>query len=325
MRRSALAATVAVASLAVLAGCTPPVPEVVTAPAVQEPAAITQTQVDRIVPATFAELAAADEARDAGLLTARVADPAATIRGVQYALSEAGDEGAVTELPGTMQAVYVSAEGVFPRVMIGVSEAAEDSTPVVLMWVQEDIDADYALVNWAHMIPGASLPAMPGTATGSNQLPLDTDTLAVTPEQAVNDYVTLLTEGSGSDVAESFEADTYRERLFEARKALDAAAKKGDGGFKDTIEARLDGTFAMATADGGALVFAPLTITSRLAVKNGATVSISAADKALVEGDLKAAVTHTYSDFIVIHIPADPEAKPAVVAADHHLVRVQAK
>ncbi|WP_062297763.1 hypothetical protein [Demequina maris] len=325
MRRQTTLAAAAVAGLVVLAGCTPAVPEPVAAPAAQETSAITQTQIDRIVPATFAELEAADEARKASLLGERVGGTAVTVRGVEYQLRKAGDKQAIEEIPSTMQAVYVSAEGVFPRLMVGVSEAPEDATPVVLVWLQEDIDADYVMQNWAHMVPGATLPAMPGPAVGSNQLPLDSDAVDPSPEQVVRDYVKLLRQGAKSDFADDFAADTYRARLFAARKVLTAAAKKGDGSYVDTVQPQLDDTYAMATADGGALVFAPLVVTSSLRVKGGATVSISDADKALVKGKLKDRVTHTYNDLVVIHVPADGGGKPTVVAADHHLVSVEAK
>ncbi|WP_062291375.1 hypothetical protein [Demequina phytophila] len=325
MRRQAAVAGAALAGIALLAGCTPAVPEPVAAPAAQETSAITQTQIDRIVPATFAELKAADKAKDASLLGERVQGTAVTVRGVQYQLAKAGDKSAIEELPAQQQAVYVSAEGVFPRIMVGVTEAPEDATPVVLLWEQTGIDADYALVDWAHMVPGATLPAMPGPAVGSNQLPLDSDAVDPTPEAVVSSYVTLLRKGPKSDVADEFAADTYRARLFAARKVLTAAAKKGDGDYVDTIQPQLEDTFAMATADGGALVFAPLVVRSSLRVKGGATVSISDADKTLVKGKLKDRVTHTYRDLVVIHIPANGEGKPAVVAADHHLIKVAAQ
>ncbi|SEJ22815.1 hypothetical protein [Demequina mangrovi] len=327
MRRQAAIAGAVALGLAVLAGCTPDVPPAVTAPDAQETSAITQTQIDRIVPATFAELAAADEAADADLLGERVGGMVPRIRAAEYVKVEAGDDAALEEIPDTMQAVYVSAEGEFPRMMVGVTEAPEGNTPLVLLWLQDDIDSEYQLQNWAHMIPGATLPAMPGIAVGSDQLALDGAEVSPSPQQVVQDYVTLLQEGAKSDLADEFEDDTFREQLFAARKVLNTAAKKGDGKYVDTIEPDEDGTYALATADGGALVFAPLLVKSSLRVEGDATVSISDTDKALVKGKLTDRVTHTYRDLVVIHIPpADAEdAKPAVVAADHHLVKVEAK
>ncbi|WP_062386325.1 hypothetical protein [Demequina iriomotensis] len=327
MRRHAAAAGAIALGLVVLAGCTPDVPPAVPAPDAAETSAITQTQVDRIVPATFEELAAADEAKDADLLGERVGGVVPRVRAAQYTLAEAGDKAALETIPSTMQAVYVSAEGVFPRMMVGVSEAPEDSTPVVLLWLQEDVDSEYQLQDWAHMVPGATLPAMPGVAVGSSQLALDSDAVSPSPQQVVDDYLTLLDEGAKSDLADEFAPDTFRDRLFAARKVLNTAAKKGDGSYVDTITSRAEDTYAIATADGGALVFAPIVVRSSLRVKGGATVSISDADKSLVSGKLKDRVTHTYRDLVVIHVPAEgaEDAKPAVVAADHHLIRVEAK
>ena len=80
------------------------------------------------------------------------------------------------------------------------------------------------------------------------------------------------------------------------------------------------------TADGGALVFSPLTIQSTFKVK-GAKVSVPAADKALLTGGkLTTQVVHTYRDFIVLYLPGPAVgSNPGVVAADHNLVKVSPK
>ncbi|WP_296667835.1 hypothetical protein [Demequina sp.] len=325
MRRTLAAATAAAASLAVVAGCTPDVPTPATALPAQEAAAVVQSQIDRIVPATFDELAAADAELDSRLLGERVSGFARWVRVAEYRQRRAGDEMAIEEIPATMQAVYTSAEVTWPRVMVGVTTQPADATPVVAFWVQEAVESDYQLVNWAHMVPGATLPAMPGSTTGAAQLPLDTDALPVSPEQVVADYLDLLREGPSSDLADQFEPDTYRDRLFDNRKVLTETAKKGEGNYLDTIQPSMDNTFALQTADGGALVFAPIAITSTIAVKNGATVSLPSAYAPLVDGTVKDRVALQYHDFLVFHVPADPEAKPAVVAADHHLIRVTAE
>lgn len=325
MRRTVAVAALGATSLAALAGCTPAVPEVATAAEPAETAAVVETQVDRIVPATFEELAAADEALDASLLDARVTGTAKAVRRAQYTQADAGVNNAVEEIPSTLQATYVSAATGWPRIMAGVTEAPEDATPVVALWVQEDVESAYQMVEWAHMIPGATLPAMPGVATGATQLPLDTDTLSISPEDAIADYVTLLQKGAKNDLNDQFAPDSYRERLFAARKVLTQTAKKGDGTYVDTVQPRMDDAYAFETADGGALVFAPLRITSSLAVKGGATVSVPKRARALADGKLDDKVSLYYRDFVVIHIPADAEEQPAVVAADHHLIRLDAK
>lgn len=325
MRRTAALVAVSAASFAVLAGCTPTIPPPVTAPPPPEAAAVTQSQIDRIVPATFEELAAADAELDSRLLGERVSGFARWVRVAEYRLRRAGDEAAVDEIPSTMQAVYVSAETDWPRVMVGVTTQPDDATPVVAMWIQEGVDTDYQLVNWGHMIPGATLPSMPGPATGASQLPVDADTLPASPEQVVGDYLELLREGPDSDLDARFAPDTYRERLFEVREVLTETAEQGDGNYVDTIQPSLDNTYVLETADGGALVLAPIAIRSTIAVANGATLELPAAFSPLIDGEVEDRASLQYHDFVAFHIPADPDALPAVVAADHHLIRVTAE
>ncbi|WP_297084434.1 hypothetical protein [uncultured Demequina sp.] len=320
-----LAAVAGLSALA-LAGCVSDVPEPVTSPPdLEASGALLEPQSDRIVAETMAELAAADRARRPGRLNDRVGGDAVTIRGVQYTLAKADDGPAPVTLPAEMQAVYVSAADTWPRTMVTVSEQAdEDSTPVVMLWVQEDILTDYQMRNWAHMIPGATLPAMPGPSTGAEQLAMDSDAVSPTPQEVVESYVELLRAGGGSDLDETFAPDSYRERLFTARSTLTDAAKEADGEYVETVQPSIANSFAMATADGGALVFAPLTIDSSFTVED-ATVSIDEADQPLLDGELDDTVTHSYLDFIVIHIPgADAEegSLPGVVAAEHNLIRV---
>ena len=167
---------------------------------------------------------------------------------------------------------------------------------------------------------------MAGPATGAAQLALDDPQLSPTAGVVLDNYLKLLQDGPKSSLNDDFAPDTYREQLFTARTVLTKAAKKAKGTYKDTITHTDDGTYVLQTADGGALVFAPLGVTSTFTVKN-AKVSIPAADKALLTGGkLTTKVVHTYNDFIVLYIPGPSlDSKPGVVAADHNLVKVSPK
>ncbi|GMA36694.1 hypothetical protein [Demequina litorisediminis] len=322
MNRLIAASGLATASALLLTGCVADVPAPVTSPPpLTESAALLDDQSARVIEATMEELAAADEEQDAELLTDRVGGDAVTIREAQYTKAT-GDETPVALPPG-QQAVYASAAETWPRTLATVSEqASEDETPVIYLWVQDSIDDDYRLRGWAHMIPGATVPAMPGTTTGAQQFSLDDESLDPTAQAVLDDYLDLLREGSDSDLEDAFEADSYREQLFTARDTLTDAATEQDGEYMDTIESKTDSTYVMGTADGGALLFAPIEITSSFTVED-ATVSIPEADEPLLDGELDDTVTHHYLDMIVMAIPGpDADAKPAVVAADHNLIQV---
>lgn len=321
-RPLAMAAGAAAAVLA-LTACTPEVPVVPASPVMEQQSAVLDSQAERVFAETFAELGAADAASDPDLFGERIGGDAARVRAAQYARAQADDGPAPSELPDEMQAIYVTSAEEWPRVMIGVSEEPDDeSTPIVAIWVQSDVYTPYQLRGWAQMLPGATLPAMPGTSTGAAQLSLTDESVEPSPRQALDDYLDLLREGPGSDLSENFADDVYRDRLFAARETLTEAAGDADGDYVDTVQPRMEHTFSLATADGGALVFAPVTIASSFSVED-ATVSVPAADRPLVDGDLDDKVTHHYRDLVVLYVPGPAtDARPAVVAADHHLVRV---
>lgn len=323
MRRAWVGAIGAAGAMALVTGCVADVPAPVTQPPELELAAsLLEPQAARVVEDTMAELAAADSERDSDLFGVRIGGDAATVRRAEYRRAE-GDGPDPTVLPSTMQALYVSGAEGWPRTLVGVTEqASEDATPVVMFWVQESIESPYQLRGWAHMIPGATLPAMPGPSTGADQVELTDGALDPTAQEQLENYLELLREGSSSDHDEAFAEDNYRERLFAARSTLSEAASDANGEYVDTVQSDIDNTFAMATADGGALVFAPVRIASSFSVER-ATVSIPEADEPLLDGEIDDQVTHHYRDFIVMYIPGpDVDELPAVVAADHNLVRV---
>ncbi len=312
---------VASASLALvaLAGCEIPLPDPSVTPSPVEPGALLGDQSSAIISDTLAEIAAADAASKTEPATLRLGGDAAAVRTAQYVVHAAG--GAAPDvLPAATLAVYGSEAADWPRVMIAVTEPPDETlTPLVLQWVQDDARSAYQLREWAHMLPGAIIPAMPNQAVGFTQIPLDAEGFSQTPQEAIDAYVSVLTEGEPTEA--TFAPDAYRERMFAARAALKAAAAARAGTYEDKIAARPEEAFALLTAEGSVLVLIPLTVTSVFTVP-GAQLSLPAFDKALLEGTLADRVVHHYRDFIVLSVPKDASLLPSVVAADHHLVDV---
>ncbi len=320
-----LVAVAAVAATVGLSSCAIPTPETPPAPTLEDRGAVFTVQSEQIVAETFAELAAADLTPDATLFADRIGGDAALVRAAEYTIaSKGGDK--VTPIPDEILAIYVTSQETWPRIMVAVTKQPETGlTPLVLLWLQDDVQAPYQLRYWSHMLPGAILPAMPGQADGADQLALDAGGLVMTPEVAIDAYVALLTEGAASEHKDEFAEDAYRERMFAARAALDTTAKGRGGTYKDVITARTDEAYVFATGEGGALVFVPFTVTSTFKVP-GAQLTLPTKDKALLEGTLTDQVIHHYSDFMVITLPAaGSDVLPALVATDHHLLEVTLK
>ncbi len=315
---------VASASLALvaLAGCEIPLPDPSVTPSPLEQGALLDGQSSAIFTDTLAEIAEADAARNTELAALRLGGDAAMARSAQYVVHKAGGAAPDVIPPDTL-AVYGPEAGDWPRVMVVVTEPPDETlTPLVLLWVQEDARSAYQLREWAHMLPGAIIPAMPNQAVGFAQIPLDSEGFSHTPQEVVDAYVGVLTEGEPTEA--TFAPDSYRERMFAARKALKAAAVARKGMYVDKIAARPEEAFALLTAEGSALVLIPITVTSVFTVP-GAQLSLPASDKALLTGTLKDRVVHHYRDLIVLIVPKDASLLPSVVAADHHLVDVTLK
>lgn len=321
MRRTVIAAT---ATAVLLAGCASAPPVTSTTPSLAAEAALIETQAATVIDQTFAELDVADAIMDKEAFDTRIAGDAALVRGAEYAVVKKVEDASLSTLPSDMQGIYVSRSQTWPRILAAVSEpAAEELTPVVYLWVQEAVDTPYRLVAWAHMIPGAVLPAMPGQVDGAEPLALGEDGVDPSPRTALEDYVEYLRQGTDSELAGSFAADSYAEQLFGARTTLSKAAKDAGGAYVDTIQPDFASTFALATSDGGALIFAPIDVASSFSVKD-ATLSLSARDAPLLEGSAKDKVTYNYRDFVVLSVPPPGQGElPSVVAAEHHLVSIK--
>lgn len=321
MRRTFVAAT---ATAILLTGCAAAPPQATITPSLEAQASLIDTQASAVIDSTFAELSAADSAKDAELFGSRVGGNAALVRAAEYTVASTVAEEPVSDLPSQMQGVYVSRSELWPRILAAVSEVpADDLTPVVYLWVQESVNEPYRLVAWAHMIPGAVLPAMPGEVNGAEELLLGETGVDPSPRKALEDYVEYLRQGADSEIAASFVEDSYAAQLFSARGVLTAAASAAGGAYLDTIQPDFASTFALATSDGGALIFAPIDIASSFSV-NDATLKLSARDAPLLEGTATAQVTYNYKDFVVLSVPPPGQNQlPGVVAAEHHLVSIK--
>jgi len=306
-----------------LSACSVPVPEPSTSPSLEGRGAVLDAQAERIARQTFDEIDAADAASDAALLDERVSEAASVVRDVEYTVgAEGGDTPEV--ITGDVQAFYTTDSDGWPRPLIGVVAPEDaDHTPVVLVWSQGDVHGLYELTTWASMIPGAVLPAMPPLVSGASSLPSDASGFTMTPGEAIEQYVVLLNEGGGGELDEAFAPDPYREGMFDARASLSSSAKGRGGTYTDTVEADLEESFTLADAEGGALVFVRLAVTSDFNVPGAQLTLLVAADKALLEGTLKSRVVYRYEDVVVIRLrPEGSDLLPGVVAAGQHLVGV---
>ena len=321
------AAVVAVASLA-LVGCAPALPVPVPAPVLAvPPPALTLTQSQRVLAAIGAKLTAADAATSAAGLESRLSGPALASRTAEYSVATTTAGAKVpTALQLDAQTVVIPTTQTWPRVEFVVTEQPDDLTsPRLLVLEQVSPRAEYTLWGWARLLPGIKMPATATPTTGSSPLPVDATGLVATPTDVVARYADVLLNGDGSAFAAQFAApDSYRQSIAAGRAPLSALAASASGTFTETYAPVPDQTFALSTADGGALVVAAMTTSSALTF-SGASLPLppelaAVSGGALAVGaQLRSSLNVAYSDVIAFYVPPAAASTPIQVLGAEHI------
>jgi hypothetical protein len=265
---------------AVLAACTPPLPTPTprAEPAAAQPA-VSVEQVDDVLAYLATTLEDADAVQQADLLTPRVNGPALTIRQAEYVLRTAGDAEAITPIPAAAQTIVAPTTQEWPRTVMVITEPPADlQAPLLLTLVQDSPREQYRLWAWARLFPGVEVPATAQPQVGSAPVEATADTLAVAPADVIAQYVDVLTNGAASAHAAAFTEDPMRAGIAALRDALTAGVVD-KGTVTETYQAYDGGPYAIATADGGAIVVG--------AVQTLSTITLT--DSTLTIGDQTAA------------------------------------
>lgn len=332
-RRFALALVPAL----LVAGCATPLPEPQpeAEPAVA-PAALASTQVDRVLEdmhavideANAAGLAAADadepaEARKeaAAILATRADGAAGRILNAEYVLaSEAGEE-VITVIPDGAQTVVTPATTEWPRVLMVVTEAAEDlQAPMLLTLVQDGPREEYRLWSWERLFGGVELPATYLPAVGSDPVPPDGGTALLTPQETIDHYIGLITDGEDSEYFDEFTDSPLWQRISEQRDAWEEAV--GEGTFAETYTSLKGGPYALATADGGALVVGGFSTVTTLKLSDSTLTVADPATTALLGTDtIEDNLTLTWVATLAFSVPPAGSQDPiTVLGAEYALV-----
>lgn len=319
MRRRA----VALVAVVLLAGCAAPlpVPEPDAVPAVA-PAALGDGQVARVLEDVAATVAAGDAALSGDALAPRVDGPARQIRTAQYVLAAAGATGAVTVLPPAAQTVVTTTAEHWPRVMMTVTEAPEDlRAPLLETFVQTSPRDPYRLWSWARLFPGAQMPATLQPTLGSAPVAADSDAVAVPPGEVLARYADVLTQGAASPHAAEFTDDPLRTRIVQQRDGW-VAAVGAQGSVTETYTPG-ETSWALATADGGAIVVGTVTTVTTLTLVDS-TLTIGDQTAALLgTNTVRSSLAITWTSVVAFEVPPAGSAEPVtVLGAEHQPVSV---
>lgn len=319
--RRARAAVCVLTVAALVTACAPslPEPEPDPVPAVPGPA-LTIDQSTDVLTQVSDVLAKADAALSAADLAPRVEGPALAIRTAEYSVAAAtAGAKAPTVLPEKAQSLVVPNTDAWLRTTYAVTEQPDDLQAQRLLVLQQNAPrGQYKLWGWARLLPGVSMPAMAPPGTGSLPVAPDSTELVATPTDVVAQYADVLTNGDKSEFAAAFEPDDAFRTGIEAGRTVSQQKVQQVGTVAETYTPNPDQVFAVATADGGALVVGGLTTVTTFGIAQG-SLTVGPQDAALSG---KTSVTKnlvvTWADVLAFYVPpAGSSALIQVLAGEH--------
>lgn len=334
-RRRIAGALLGLAGLAGLAGCAVPVPETTPEPesTVVYPV-LDEGRLQRVLDDVRTELQAADEKLDPELLPPRIAGRAEESRAAEYRLAKAtadGDEPYEPRALGTDElAAVVSATKDWPRtVMVATNPPENTNAPRLLVLRQQAPRDNYALIGWVRLLPGVSTPQINAAEIGVDPVAPDDPGLIIAPDEVAAAYAETIEKGDDAEQADLFAENIYQENLRDELSAQQESLEVA-GKVTRSFEVQ-DGVEALATADGGAIVFAGLTSTTKYErTVARSTMKVSAKYAALNDGEAEVdkSVTGTDLHMVVFYIPpadAPDGAQVSVLGAERVLSKVTSK
>ncbi len=321
------ALVVALITVTLGACSTAPLPEPQASPAPDVPAAVvTEAQLDRILAAVAETFVAADAAAAPDQLEGRVTGPARRMREAEYSLAAATGGGIpVSPFTTDPQVAIVSATRDWPRLVGVVTEIPPGANlPLLLALVQTEARGNYQLWSWVRLLPGTEMPATVNPDVGSPPVQADSEALRTSPIATVEHYADILAAGDSSAYAGEFAEDAFRTGFLTAFRSLSESVSVA-GTTELAATATDDPVYAIATNDGGAIVFG--TIDHRLTVRRtvaGATLEVGETLALGGERRVRGSLVAQYLVTVAFHVPpAGSEEQTRVLGAKQVLVGVE--
>ncbi|WP_146070371.1 hypothetical protein [Arthrobacter sp. GMC3] len=294
-----------------------------SAPAVTQKAGfptLLESQVQRIATSVATVVGTGDNAKNAKELESRVSGLALAARTANYKIRSTVDSEAAPQPVNSTRllARVVSTSDTWPRTSMLVTQGENNPLPQLLTMVQNSPREQYKLVMASPLLPGQTFPAV--DKEGSASVPLDAASgLLMSPKDAVaalsDSLVTADSKWKASfkDSVYITDVGTYQSTTLENSKdATVVFSHKADD--KET--------FAMRTADGGALVVVGYTFSVDSTPKKDAKVNVPNASAAALAGGQESStgVVVSYAEPVVMYIPPTADGKITIVSATRDLV-----
>lgn len=308
MRRAPRALVLVAAGMVALTACTPELPTVQTDPAPSvAPPVLSSVQDAAVYEAVGVALGDASTTLDPAELEPRLTGPALALRTVELQVAAAvGNPDGLTELPTTVQSEILPTTQTWPRTALSVSVRPDDlGTERMYVLDQASAREQYKLWAWIRLFPSITLPTFAAPNVGTESVAPDDASLLMTPADAVARYADVLTSREESAFAADFPDDPLRAAMADAFTKQSTIATDLGGTFTETYAAPEGALRSVRTADGGALVIAQIDSASTLTGEEGAVVSPTAAQRALI-GDVPDSNSVSWGRTILVGIYVPP-------------------
>lgn len=336
MKGKAIAALAVAAVL--LAGCSTELPEPVELPELAAPpVALSEDRAAEILALIGQDIAVADAARDASLLTNRVGGPALVLRTAEYELAKKSESLEFSELSATAQQITVPQANTWPRQQLVITQSAgEDVPPLMYLLRQNSVDEPYQLWNWVRLFPGARIPELPTDAIGNTDVFTDDPVLGETLQNLPAQYADFLVKGADSEFAAMFATEDPFQRYLQSRSDAYANVVSDpsvNGSATFSVEPGQFAAEGVATAEGGgAIVFFTLIAKQNLTFEK-ATVTLPTDAAAIVGAErVREGVTLEWNTSVALYIPGpdstetiNPLGAWHVLAAGSAIEKVEAE
>ncbi len=213
-------------------------------------------QIDPIIKAVNAALAAGDAKFDAGALKPRVAGPALSMRTAQYQMHQKNNQAVPTALPASSEITTVTSGNNWPRALINVTGADSSGAKFVEIIRQNQATSPYQLWQWMQLLPKASLPETDVVARGSKTLDLASDAnLLLSPEAAVNTWAQTVFDAKAKNADKVFVDPLMEGKRSELKSLTEGVGNAGKVASTITAADLKNNTLAISLPEkNGALV-----------------------------------------------------------------------
>ncbi|GAB4099718.1 hypothetical protein [Sinomonas halotolerans] len=279
-----------------------------------------EEQLQRILEQTANAVQTGDNAKDAAKLAPRVAGTALLARTKNYKVrTEVAKAPALAPVRATdLLSSVVTTTRTWPRTVVAVTQGEGNTTPQLLTLRQATPRENYKLIEAVPLLPGNTFPST--ASAGAETLALDAkEGLAATPAEAIAGVADRLSSAK-SKWKDRIPGNAY----ITDTHGYQADIVKSSPNAKFTFKHSLVGKEATAfrTADGGALVFAPLDFLITGTPKEAGDKVTLQADAAVLAGGNEATgkMTLTFRETVAVYIsPEGGDGKVTLIGATRNL------